>query len=155
VGIFLCFFIGIVLHFMTCKCYAFFMRTNSFIMNIDFLIVWGGSTVAYFKVLSYHLLQKISSLPVEILVKGARVQSTMLLYLVFMCVYAIHLSLTCVEDSWTLCRHGPGFDQSSPQPAVPHPPLSLSSVQTSVAMGLISQRGLSLPENSIHTYQYS
>jgi hypothetical protein len=42
------------------------------------------------------------------------------------------------------------FDQSSPWPVAPHPPLPLSSAPLSVGKSLISEQGLSAPENSTH-----
>jgi len=67
-----------------------------------------------------------------------------------MCIH-FSLSLTYVKDSWKLCLHEPGFDQSSPQPVAPHPPSPLSSIPMSVEKGLISQQGQSAPENSTHS----
>jgi hypothetical protein len=67
----------------------------------------------------------------------------------YMCKH-FTLSLTYVKDSWKLCLHEPVFDQSSPQPVVPHPTLLLSSTPMSVEKGLISEQDQSAPENSTH-----
>ena len=61
------------------------------------------------------------------------------------------LSLTYVKDSWKFCLHEPVFDQSSPQPVAPHPPLPLSSTLMSVEKGLISEQCQSAPEKSMHS----